>query len=144
MQFLNTCQHYSGNWCLWDGTCHKDHFNWDYELEHWDDAPYVQFQGMLRQPSFLGNCHGDIWWEPQHVQKLGVGQMTAALGHVVAAKQPLLSAAYQDALRLACPGVSQTAHGADSACVPVVTAPDFALRVRVDYDRLAEAKGVDY
>ena len=73
---------------MWDDNCHKDHFNWDYELAHCTDEPYIQLYRQLRVSSFLGCAHGDDFWDSQHGQKLAVGQLTAAIGHVVARKSP--------------------------------------------------------
>ena len=86
---------------MWDDNCHKDHFNWDYELAHCTDEPYIQLYRQLRVSSFLGCAHGDDFWDPQHGQKLAVGQLTAAIGHVVARKSPPKYIAMQDILRTA-------------------------------------------
>eukprot|EP01079_Euglenida_sp_SAG-EU17-18_P001365 gene1366-2749_t len=90
-------------WCIADDQCHKDDFNWDRELLHALDPSYVRHYGQRRPSSFLGNCHGEAFWDPQHGQKLATGQMSACLGHVVAVKFPQAYPQYVTLMKAACP-----------------------------------------
>ena len=112
--FVGTIYFITGKWCMWDENCEKDHFDWDYELAHCTDEPYVHLYRQLRPSSFLGNAHGDDFWDPQHAQKLAVGQLTAAIGHLVIRKFPHVFPAMQTILRGAHPGVATPCGPCDS------------------------------
>ena len=90
---------------MWDERCHKDDFSFDFEADHCLDPAYVHQDGCHRPASFLGFCHGDDFWDPQHGQKLAVGQTTAAIGHLVAVKHPGHFHQMQQIIKAAHPGV---------------------------------------
>ena len=91
---------------MWDADCHKDNFSWEHEAEHCLDEPYVALYGQLRVASHLGFRHGDDFWDPQHNQKLSVGQLVAAIGHVVQDKYPQHFGQMATIIKRAHPGVS--------------------------------------
>ena len=65
---------------------------------------------MVRPSSFLGNCHGEDFWEPQHGQSRSVGRICGAIGHIIAVDFPSQFADYEKIMKSACPGTSQRRH----------------------------------